>query len=240
MLTSGVTPAAAVTGTRLVGQSLSNLRKALADRANQISANTAKYIDELTQREYQRSVAQVTAQQNAERLGTQAAYNQAKIDQGAARIQLDWAKLQHQVEKDRASGAGSAKTIRGVQTRLLTYPDRYTVDKSASSGKSKYTITWDDGTADGASQTVVASSQDEAVRLAGVPAAQISAYSSNPNSKFAYRLESVVPQYGVPLKRGDATRRMVDVLVTAGMARPAAVRWVTSHAVSLGLTSLPA
>jgi len=234
-VTSGVAPAGAVTGTRIVGESLANLTKSLNDRANTISANTAKYLYQLQQDEYQRAVAQVTAQQNAERLGMQADYNQGRLALSSESNQIRWAELQRKIAKDQASGVASSKTISTVKRSLLGSPTKYTWDPKAGSGMSEFKVTWDNGTAGGESKTVTARTREEALSLAGVPPGNIK---NGEGTTYGYRFDSITPKLGSPLSRRVAQGRMVAVLTSAGMTRRQAIAWVTSNAELLGLNSL--
>jgi hypothetical protein len=71
--------AAELTGAQLVGGSKAKLQDALIARSNTLSANTAKYLQQLQDTEYSKAIAKVTADQNAARLGIDSQYKAGQL-----------------------------------------------------------------------------------------------------------------------------------------------------------------
>ena len=139
----GFVPAAATTGAQLRGASKQSLSKALADRASQISENTAKYLQQLQGIEYEKAVAQETARQNAARLGLSAdelAFEQALAGEklGIEREKLAQGWYRAETARAKAERSGNKNTdARNAKQAILKDIDKWT---AASSTLGEYDV----------------------------------------------------------------------------------------------------
>lgn len=138
--TMGYAPAAVATGQRLVGESRSALTKALIDRANQISSDTAKYLTQLQNYEYQRAVAAETAAQNNAMLGLR--QYQAQSEDAYRRGSLA-ARNDANAIRAAAAGATTAKDFRNALATLTLNASDYTSPGKVQMGN-EYRVTVSD------------------------------------------------------------------------------------------------
>lgn len=235
---TGYQPAAEARRNMLVGESLANLRKSLVDRASRVSADTAKYIQSLSDRELQRAVSQTSAEQNALRLGLaqeQEAWNQKvdveRIQQGNERIAQSWARIND--ARLKAGGSG-AKAVKKVKETILADPTKWTEPRSVFSGTNTYKIVVDTALGGPQEFTVQGASPEDALASARVKYPSVA---NNPNVNTG-NLTYVGPVQSQELpKRGDVVTMLVNQLVNAGMGRNAARKWVIVNIP--GISSLP-
>jgi len=166
---AGFVPAAATTGAQIAGTSRSNLTKALADRAATISGNTAKYLQQLRDDEYQRAVTQLTAQQNATRLGL--SQQGQEFEQGIALQKLDLDKqrvaqgwYRAEIARAKAQRTGNKNTdARNAKQTILRDLDKWT---SSASGLGEYEVSAEFPGEGIQKVTIQAANADEARELA--------------------------------------------------------------------------
>ena len=139
--------AAELTGAQLVGGSKAKLQDALIARSNTVSANTAKYLQQLQDTEYSKAIAKVTADQNAARLGIDAEYKagQLGVAQTNAQTRIDANAIKRENNKIKlqianAGGTGK-KAIRAAQRGLLGSAGSYVQGVTSASGDNTYTVT---------------------------------------------------------------------------------------------------
>ena len=230
----GYAPAAAATGARLVGEARGALTKALADRANQISANTAKYLQQLQGTELERAVANVTAQQNATRLGLSAQeqaqdfqIDQANLGLREQTVAQGWARLAQSAAKA-AQSAGSSRTkkVQAVKNDILENLTDWTNPSRQPTGKYDFTVQWADSTGPGEPVRVQAASMSEAITEAKkkIPVAAHGSIDA---------LQGDVVYSDVPVDRTKMIRRMRQVLVNSGMSQKAATQWINRNVLPL-------
>ena len=148
--TVGLVPAAGAIGAGLQAAAGSNLTKALVDRANNISSDTAKYLKQLQDQEYTKATAIETLKQNAALLdikgttaGNTAAYNDAKIQDMQARQTLGWAKLDAQIAKINAdAGKTGATKAASIVDSILAGASTLTAPVKSLTGKQQYDVTY--------------------------------------------------------------------------------------------------
>jgi len=235
--TMGYAPAAAVTGAQMVGAVTANLTKALMNRSSKLSADTAKYLYQLKNDEIQRAISQGTLAQNQARLGLSAeqeAWNQkvdaARLQQSQQGLNLRAQSLQRQINNDALRyGIGTPKGISAAQKSLLEKAQQLVKPGKTATGLFEYQIqvpAMDSlGNTTYKTQTITAANQgaaDEMAKNAGAQGAQLVGES------FSYSAPS----------RAEATAKFVSILVSQGMSKAAARKWVASRADALGLSSL--
>jgi hypothetical protein len=158
---------AAATGAQLVGASQNTLQKTLAERANTVSANTAKYLLALRDSEVQRAISQGTLAQNEARLnltGQSQAWDQ-QVD--AARISQGWQRLaQSAANAGAKAGKDKAKAIKNTKAQILADIDKWT-GPTVPSGKFEYTVYYTEGeTLKRVPKSVFAISESDAIAQA--------------------------------------------------------------------------
>ncbi|CAB4187668.1 hypothetical protein UFOVP1158_41 [uncultured Caudovirales phage] len=151
--TVGLVPAAGAIGTGLTAEAGSNLTKALAARANNISENTAKYLLQLQNQEYTKATALETLKQNAALLGVKqssadqtALYTNARIQNMQAMQNLGWAKLDASIRKINAdTGKSGAVKAAAILDSILSTANTLTAPQKMFTGKQQYDVSYGDG-----------------------------------------------------------------------------------------------
>jgi len=232
----GYAPAAAVTGAQMQGAVAANLTKALMDRSSTLSADTAKYLQQLQQQEYQKATGQQTIQQNAALLGLKQdtlqasnAYHQGMLQNAADSNQIRLMQLQRQTKNDLLKyGATSLKSLTAAQNRILSQQQSlvgYTDQPVA--GMNAYSVQVQDPiTQSISSKTVYGPDPASAVKNAGVQITGTPVYTG----------PQMVKQ---PPNKQQLVNSLASQLVNAskGTAHPwsmaKAQQWVLSHATSI-------
>ena len=226
---------AAATGAQLVGASQNALSKALTDRANTVSANTAKYLLALRDTEYNKAIANVTAEQNAARLGVDSQYKagmlgvaqtnaQTKIDANAIKRENNAIKLQIA-----AAGGTGPKAIQAAQKGLLGAADSYVKGFTSASGDSTYNITLAPRSPQDEIKTVpiVAANPEEAKKKAA------KLYGTSGAAGPGYDVADVVLDrantYTVAPTPEEVIARTIGLLTIAGMPPKAARKWIIQN-----------
>jgi hypothetical protein len=221
---AGFVPAAATTGAQIAGTSRSNLTKALAERAATISGNTAKYLQQLRDDEYQRAVAQLTVEQNAARLGLSEQKFAADLQDKEFGRNLDLAKLNLSQKRlaldiqkaNKSLGKDTKKKIASTKDRILNNADKWT---TGSTGEYVFKITYND--VNSVPRTVEASgtSEQQAVdKVAGLMPANVV-------SNQSYLIERGAEAEG-RLPNAAVIAKVTPILVGAGMSRKNARLWI--------------
>ena len=216
-------PAAAMRGAMLGGEARAALTKALADRATKVSSDTAKYLYQLQQDEYQKAIAQETSAQNAARLGLSqqsAEFGQqvdlAQLEQGQQRIDIQAQRAAAQIQKDIAAlGVKNAKAIQTAKSKLLTTPFKWTKPKQVPTGE--YTFTFEVG--DKKYSSTGRNAEEAKARLG-------SAINQNlvyPVKQGKEIIKSVAPN------NEDVIKLVLPSLVTAGMKPKNARLWILKN-----------
>lgn len=233
---TGYQPAAEAVGARLGAESMANLRKALVDRAARISADAAKYVQTLSDRELQRAISQESATQNAARLNLaigqqdwKQQYEAAKIAQGNEALRLRADALQVQVQKAANQYApGTAKNVAAAQNSLMENAAKYTSAQQQPSGLYNYQIqipsTDSMGNPTFKTQTIQAKDQAAANQIA-----------QNVGASGAVQTGQAFTD--VRPSRAQATARMVGIL-SPYMGQKRAKAWVAANSAALGLDGL--
>ena len=158
---------AAATGAQLVGGSRAALSKSLTDRANTVSANTAKYLLALRDTEVQRAISQGTLSQNQQRLGLSADDQAWDRQVDTARISQGWQRLaQSAANAGAKAGKDKAKAIKNTKAQILADVDKWT-GPTIPSGKFEYTVYYTEGeTLKKVPKTVFALSESDAITQA--------------------------------------------------------------------------
>lgn len=226
---------AAATGAQLVGSSRAALSKSLTDRANTVSANTAKYLLALRDTEYNKAVANVTAEQNATRLGIDTEYKagmlgvaqtnaQTKIDANAIK------RENNQIKREIAAAGGTGpKAIQAAQRGLLGAADSYVKGFTSASGDSTYNITLAPRSPQDDIKTVpiVAASPEEAKKKAA------KLYGTSGAAGPGYDVADVVLDRAntstVAPTPQEVIARTIGLLTIAGMTPKAARKWIIQN-----------
>lgn len=246
--TAGYVPAAAATGQRLIGESRLGLTKALTDRANTLSSNMAKYLDELKQREYEKAVAQEVNRQNIARLGLQeqqiaadVAMDEANLALKRQGLALDAQRLLLDIEKESNRQANrfadknkkKREKIRSAQEQILASVDELFKPAEYATSKRKYKVNYvipAPGTEDPLGQPKTGSTEVEATSLEDAQEVFGKQY---PGFTFANASAlGFVTEFRVP-KRSEVLNSTVRTLVKAGMTRKRARRFVLDEVLPL-------
>lgn len=234
---TGYQPAAEITGQRLIGASMANLRKALVDRASRISADAAKYVQSMSDRELQRAISQESAVQNAARLNLAVGqqdwkqqYEAAKLAQGNEALRIRGQSLQLQVQKAANQyAAGTPKSVAAAQNTLMENASKYTALQKQPSGLYEYQIqvpTMDSmGNTTYKPQTITAKDQNTADQMAQ----QAGATGAAVQTGQAFTM--VAPS------RAQAMAKMIGILAPY-MGQKRARAWVVARSTALGLDTL--
>ena len=226
---------AAATGTQLVGASRSALQKALTDRANTVSANTAKYLTQLRETEYNKAVANVTAEQNAARLGVDSQYKAGML--GVAQSRAETAAEANAIKRESnairlqiaAAGGTGAKAIQTAKRGLLGSADTYVRGFTSASGDSTYNVTLKprNPTGDIKVVPIVAASPEEArekaAKLYGTSGA------GGPGSDVADVVLDRANTSTVAPTPQEVIARTIGFLTMAGMTPKAARKWIIQN-----------
>jgi len=239
--TMGYAPAAAVTGTRMQNEVGSNLTKALLDRANTVSSDTAKYLTQLQNQEYQKSVAQLAAGQNAARLNlsTKTANQNYDIKQNQlllqqASLDLRARSINAKIAADKLRyGAASNKTVAGAKNSVLGAD--WTKPSKQNTGLSTFDVYYQKPGQPGGPMTVAKISvnaktdddaQTEALKLIGAGMTI-----TNSQNMGAY-YQDVSPT------RAQIEAKITSILSNSGM-KPRQIKvWIAQNSTALGLDSL--
>lgn len=175
--TTNLAPAAGVVGAGLEAQARSGLTKSLLDRANTISSDTAKYLNQLQQQEYQKATGIETIRQNAALLGLKkdtlaanTAYQSGRLAASNTANQIKLMQLQRQTKADQMKfGQNSAKPVNNLLQSILTSADTIgtTQDRPDPSGLRSYTVKVQDALGAMKDETVYALNPQAAVASLG-------------------------------------------------------------------------
>lgn len=222
-------PAAQLTGAGLVGQSRLNLGQALAKRSGQVSSDTARYLQQLQDREVQRAISQGTLSQNQARLGlqqSQAEFGQqmdiAKFGLEQQRTAQGWQRLANQAARDASKGKASAgKGLQSAKNSILTNYDKY-IGSVAPTGKFEYTIYYTDnsGALQRVPRTITASNQAEAISQATgmVPSTSAGTLSAEQGNAVL----------GPPTTQ-QVIQNVAPILINKGATRAQALKWIQTY-----------
>lgn len=222
-------PAAELTGAGLIGQSRANLSKALAERSARLSADTAKYLQQLQSDELQRAISGATLEQNQARLnlsGEQEAWNQkvdlARLEQSNARIKQGWQRLANQAKRDAAKNkASKGKGLQSAKNSILTNYDKYIGDVSPT-GKFEYTIYYQakDNTLQRVPRTVIAANESDAIKQATgmVPNESVGTISAEQGKALL----------GPPSVQ-QVINNVAPILINKGATRAQAIKWIRMY-----------
>ena len=226
---------AAATGAQLVGASQNTLSKALTDRANTVSANTAKYLLALRDTEYNKAIANVTAEQNAARLGVDSQYKAGMLGvaqtNAQTKIDANAIKRENNVLKREIAAAGGTgkKAIRAAQRGLLGSAKTYVAGITSASGDSTYSVTLNprDPMDDIKTIPIVAANPEEAKKKAA------KLYGTSSAGGPGYDIADVVLDRAnsstvVPTKE-QVIQRTIGFLTMPGMNPNAARQWIINN-----------
>ena len=216
-------PAAAMRGQMLGGEARAALTKALADRATKVSGDTAKYLYQLQQDEYQKAIAQETSAQNAARLGLSqqsAEFGQqvdlAQLEQGQQRIDLQAQRAAAQIQKDLAAlGGKSAKKIQSAKDKILTTPFKWTKPKQVPTGE--YTFTFEVG--DKKYSSTGRDAEEAKAKLGSA---------INQNLVYPFKQGKEIVKSVAP-NNEDVIKLVMPILVNAGMKPKNARLWILKN-----------
>ena len=232
--TVGYAPAAEITGQQLIGASKSNLAKALTDRANTLSSDTAKYLLQLQGTEYDKAVAQTTAEQNAKRLGISADTAAADIAYKTDTSNLRWAELDRKRAADAAkAGTTGIKAVAAVQKSILGDAASYV--KPQNTGLRDYKIIWTQGGKKFSETVPARSAKGAAWQLRTI-------MPQGTYRKNTYKaIDSGISTSGAQLpKRSTVEQNIRGQLMNAGATQVEADAWLNTYAGAIGLNTLPA
>lgn len=224
--TSGLVPAAGVVGAGLESQARSALTKALIDRATSVSADTAKYIKQLQDYEYQKATGQQTLQQNAALLGlkektlaSDIAYKQGSLAAKEAANNIRIMSINRQIAADQLKyGAQSRKPLDSAKQSILADPQGLVAPVKKATGLNEYVV------------TVKELGQTKQVKAYGVDpasaAASVGAAAGSPTMLVGPQYVDAPPSYQDQL--GVLTKMLVNAgkgMITAKQAR----KWVVAN-----------
>jgi hypothetical protein len=226
---------AAATGTQLVGASRAALQKSLTDRANTVSANTAKYLQALRETEYNKAVANVTAEQNAARLGVDSQYKAGML--GVAQSRAETAAEANVIKRESnaikaqiaAAGGTGAKAIKAAQKGLLGSADTYVRGFTSASGDNTYNVTLKprNPTGDIKVVPIVAASPEEArTKAAGLYG---TGGAGGPGSDVADVVLDRANTSTIAPTPQEVIARTIGLLTIAGMSPKAARSWIIQN-----------
>ena len=227
---------AAATGAQLVGASRSKLQDALVTRSNTVSANTAKYLQALRDTEYNKAVANVTAEQNATRLGIDTEYKAGMLGvaqtNAQTKIDANAIKRENNILKREIAAAGGTgkKAIKAAQKSLLGSAPSRVQGVTSASGDNTYTVTITSKTPPYDIKTVpiVAADPEKAREKAN------SLYKGDPNiAGGGYSVSDVILDRAnsstvVPTQE-QVIQRTIGFLTMAGMNPNAARQWIIDN-----------
>ena len=239
--TMGYAPAAAVTGAQMQGAVTANLTKALTDRANTISSDTAKYLTQLQNQEYQKSVAQLTAGQNAARLGlsTKTANQNYNIKQNQLLLQqsaldLRAKSINAKIAADKLRyGAASNKTVSGAKNSVLGAD--WTKPVKQDTGMRTWDVYYQKpGTAGGAPSVgkVTVHAKDGNSANASAQALIGAGMSITNSQDVGAYYQDVSPS------RAQIEAKITSILQNSGMKPGQIKAWISQNSTALGLDSL--
>jgi hypothetical protein len=210
---------AELTGAQLIGGSKAKLQDALITRANTVSENTAKYLRQLQDTEYNKAIAQVTSEQNAARLGVDAQYKAGQLGVAQSRAATAAGQLARQIEKDKNAGKSSASTIKSVQKGILTNPNTWTEPTYSSSD-----YEWTFALGDGKFATGIGPNRNAAIKNA-LDSGSMAANSVEQNKgNLAWGVQGsaikIIPKYA------DVQAQLISLLTNAGMTPVNAAKWI--------------
>lgn len=221
---------AAATGAQLVGASQNTLSKALTDRANTVSANTAKYLLALRDTEYNKAIANVTAEQNAARLGVDAEYKAGQLGVAQSRAATAAGQLNRQIEKDKNAGKSSASTIKTVKRGILANPNTWTEPIYSSTD-----YEWTFALGEGKTATGIGPNRNTAINNAQASGALTADLVELNKGNSAWGIQGnpikVIPKYK------DVYDQLMNILVNAGDTPKKASAWIATF--MPGVAKLP-
>ena len=227
--------AATLTGAQLIGGSKAKLQDALIARSNTVSANTAKYLQQLQDTEYNKAVANVTAEQNATRLGIDTEYKAGMLGvaqtNAQTKIDANAIKRENNILKREIAAAGGTgkKAIKAAQKSLLGSAPSRVQGVTSASGDSTYSVTLNprDPMDDIKTIPIVAANPDEAREKAA------KLYGTSSAGGPGYDIADVVLDRAnsstiVPTKE-QVIQRTIGFLTMAGMNPNAARQWIINN-----------
>jgi len=227
--------AATLTGAQLIGGSKAKLQDALIARSNTVSENTAKYLQQLQDTEYNKAIANVTAEQNATRLGIDTEYKAGMLGvaqtNAQTKIDANAIKRENNVIKREIAAAGGTgpKAIQAAKKGLLAAADSYVKGFTSASGDSTYNITLAPRSPQDDIKTVpiVAASPEEAREKAA------KLYGTSGAAGPGYDIADVVLDRAntstVAPTPKEVIARTIGLLTIAGMNPNAARKWIIQH-----------
>jgi len=222
--------AANLTGAQLIGGSRAALQKSLTDRANTVSANTAKYLQQLQDTEYNKAIANVTAEQNAARLGVDTQYKAGMLGVAQSRAQTAAGQLTRQIEKDKKAGKSSASTIKSVKKGILTNPNKWTEPVNSLND-----YEWTFALGEGKTAIGIGSDRATAIKNAQDSGSMTAADFELNKGNSAWGTQGdpvkIIPKYD------DVHAQLMNLLTDAGMTTVNASRWITRF--MPGVANLP-
>lgn len=212
---------AAATGAQLVGSSRAALQKSLTDRANTVSANTAKYLQQLRDTEYNKAIAKVTAEQNAARLGVDAEYKAGQLGVAQTNAQTAIGQLNRQILKDQKAGKTAGSTIKTVKRGILANPNTWTEPIYSSTD-----YEWTFALGEGKTATGIGPNRNAAITNARNSGAMTAADLELNKNNSAWGMQGdpvkIVPKYE------DVYAQLMSILVNAGDTPKKASAWIAT------------
>lgn len=213
--------AATLTGAQLVGASKAKLQDALIARSNTVSANTAKYLQQLRDTEYNKAIAKLTAEQNATRLGVDAEYKAGQLGVAQSRAQTAAGQLARQIEKDQKAGKSSASTIKTVKRGILANPNTWTEPIYSSND-----YEWTFALGEGKTATGIGPNRNAAITNAQNSGSMTAADLELNKNNSAWGIQGdpvkVIPKYE------DVYDQLMSILVNAGDTPKKASAWIAT------------
>ena len=213
--------AATLTGAQLVGASKAKLQDALIARSNTVSANTAKYLQQLRDTEYNKAIAKVTAEQNAARLGVDAEYKAGQLGVAQSRAATAAGQLNRQILKDQKAGKSTGSTIKTVKRGILANPNTWTEPTYSSND-----YEWTFALGDGKTATGIGPNRNAAITNAQNSGSMTAADLELNKNNSAWGIQGdpvkVIPKYE------DVYAQLMSILVNAGDTPKKASAWIAT------------
>ena len=213
--------AATLTGAQLVGASKAKLQDALIARSNTVSANTAKYLQQLRDTEYNKAIAKVTAEQNAARLGVDAEYKAGQLGVAQSRAATAAGQLNRQILKDQKAGKSTGSTIKTVKRGILANPNTWTEPTYSSND-----YEWTFALGEGKTATGIGPNRNAAITNAQNSGSMTAADLELNKNNSAWGIQGdpvkVIPKYE------DVYAQLMSILVNAGDTPKKASAWIAT------------
>ena len=213
--------AATLTGAQLIGGSKAKLQDALIARSNTVSANTAKYLQQLRDTEYNKAIAKVTAEQNAARLGVDAEYKAGQLGVAQSRAATAAGQLNRQILKDQKAGKSTGSTIKTVKRGILANPNTWTEPTYSSND-----YEWTFALGEGKTATGIGPNRNAAITNAQNSGSMTAADLELNKNNSAWGIQGdpvkVIPKYE------DVYAQLMSILVNAGDTPKKASAWIAT------------